>query len=41
MFLSLPWKSSTEELKVGDITVYNVPGAKIPIVHRIIETHNE
>ncbi|KAF9514309.1 hypothetical protein BS47DRAFT_1372342 [Hydnum rufescens UP504] len=24
---------------VGDITVYKVPGADIPIVHRVIETH--
>jgi signal peptidase len=24
---------------VGDITVYKIPGADIPIVHRVIETH--
>lgn len=25
---------------VGDITVYKIPGADIPIVHRVIETHD-
>ena len=24
----------------GDITVYKVPGAAIPIVHRVLETHD-
>src|SRR6266540_7197087 len=24
----------------GDITVYKVPGADIPIVHRVLETHD-
>lgn len=24
---------------LGDITVYKVPGADIPIVHRVLETH--
>lgn len=28
-------------LSHGDITIYKVPGAPIPIVHRVIETHNE
>merc|ERR1712093_237060 len=37
-FLSLPPK---EPLKIGDITVYNVPGADIPIVHRVIEVHDD
>ena len=27
--------------KVGDITVYKVPGEEIPIVHRVIETHRK
>ncbi|KAL7005491.1 Signal peptidase complex catalytic subunit [Cystobasidiomycetes sp. EMM_F5] len=38
LFLSLPPK---EPLKVLDILVYNVPGADIPIVHRVIEVHDE
>lgn len=36
LFLSMP----SGPLKVGDIPVYKVPGADIPIVHRIIETHD-
>ena len=24
----------------GDITVYKIPGADIPIVHRVLETHD-
>ena len=24
----------------GDITVYKIPGAEIPIVHRVLETHD-
>lgn len=28
-------------LKHGDITVYQIPGTPIPIVHRVIETHDE
>ncbi|KAK4051715.1 hypothetical protein OIO90_004665 [Microbotryomycetes sp. JL221] len=28
-------------LRLGDITVYKVPGAPVPIVHRVIETHDE
>jgi signal peptidase len=31
---------SKAPLVLGDITVYQVPGAPIPIVHRVIETHN-
>ncbi|KAK9896778.1 signal peptidase I [Cystobasidium minutum MCA 4210] len=38
LFLSLPPK---EPLQTGDITVYNVPGADIPIVHRVIEIHDD
>ncbi|GAA94941.1 uncharacterized protein L969DRAFT_197174 [Mixia osmundae IAM 14324] len=38
LFLALPPK---EPLRAGDIPVYNVPGAAIPIVHRIIEVHDE
>ena len=26
--------------RTGDILVYKVPGAEIPIVHRVIETHD-
>lgn len=26
-----------EDLKVGDVIVYNIPGQSIPIVHRIVE----
>jgi signal peptidase len=29
-----------ERYKTGDITVYKVPGAEIPIVHRVLETHD-
>lgn len=38
LFLTMPRKAP---LKLGDITVYKVPGAPIPIVHRVIETHDE
>lgn len=38
LFLTLP---PSEPLRAGDITVYNVPGASIPIVHRVIEVHDE
>lgn len=38
LFLTMP---SKQRLQVGDITVYNVPGAQIPIVHRVIEAHDE
>lgn len=26
--------------QTGDITVYKVPNAEIPIVHRVLETHD-
>ena len=29
-----------ERYRTGDITVYNAPGQAIPIVHRILETHD-
>jgi signal peptidase I len=29
-----------ERYHTGDITVYKVPGAEIPIVHRVLETHD-
>ncbi|GAA6031375.1 hypothetical protein JCM8097_005630 [Rhodosporidiobolus ruineniae] len=38
LFLTMP---RTAPLKHGDITVYKVPGAPVPIVHRVIETHDE
>ncbi|BGP18077.1 hypothetical protein JCM10213_006532 [Rhodosporidiobolus nylandii] len=38
LFLTMP---RTAALKHGDITVYKVPGAPVPIVHRVIETHDE
>ncbi|PWN38749.1 signal peptidase complex catalytic subunit SEC11 [Ceraceosorus guamensis] len=38
LFLSMP--SAERKFKVGDITVYKVPGADIPIVHRVLETHD-
>ncbi|KAE8268151.1 hypothetical protein A4X09_0g4203 [Tilletia walkeri] len=37
LFLSMP----TTPFRVGDITVYKVPGAEIPIVHRVLEVHDE
>lgn len=37
LFLSMP----NQKFRVGDITVYKVPGAEIPIVHRVLETHDE
>ena len=37
LFLSKP----TSPFVVGDITVYKVPGQEIPIVHRVVEVHNE
>lgn len=37
LFLTNP----TDQLyKTGDITVYKIPGADIPIVHRVLETHD-
>ncbi|KAM0790096.1 hypothetical protein ACM66B_005424 [Microbotryomycetes sp. NB124-2] len=38
LFLTMPRKAP---LRLGDITVYKVPGAPVPIVHRVIETHDE
>ncbi|KAJ7481655.1 hypothetical protein FB451DRAFT_1236763 [Mycena latifolia] len=29
-----------ERYHTGDITVYKIPGADIPIVHRVLETHD-
>jgi signal peptidase len=26
--------------EIGDITVYKIPGQNIPIVHRVLETHD-
>jgi signal peptidase I len=37
LFLTNP---SYESYRTGDITVYQIPGAAIPIVHRVLETHN-
>ncbi|KAG2070048.1 hypothetical protein BDR04DRAFT_1019928, partial [Suillus decipiens] len=37
LFLSNP---SGEPYHTGDITVYNVPGAEIPIVHRVMEVRD-
>ncbi|KLO07840.1 signal peptidase I [Schizopora paradoxa] len=37
LFLTNP---ASEQYVTGDITVYKVPGADIPIVHRVIETHD-
>lgn len=37
LFLTNP---SDERYITGDITVYKIPGADIPIVHRVIETHD-
>ncbi|KAI0706367.1 hypothetical protein C8Q76DRAFT_156624 [Earliella scabrosa] len=36
LFLTNP---SNQRYKTGDITVYKVPGAEVPIVHRVLETH--
>ncbi|TDL27984.1 hypothetical protein BD410DRAFT_338418 [Rickenella mellea] len=36
LFLTNP---TSEPYRTGDITVYKIPGADIPIVHRVIETH--
>lgn len=38
LFLTNP---ANERYKTGDITVYKIPGADIPIVHRVLETHDE
>jgi len=37
LFLTNP---PSERYKTGDITVYKIPGADIPIVHRVLETHD-
>ncbi|KZS91839.1 hypothetical protein SISNIDRAFT_413584 [Sistotremastrum niveocremeum HHB9708] len=37
LFLTNP---PTSAYKTGDITVYNAPGGAIPIVHRVLETHD-
>ncbi|KAH7922117.1 hypothetical protein BV22DRAFT_1017926 [Leucogyrophana mollusca] len=37
LFLTNP---AHEKYQTGDITVYKIPGAEIPIVHRILETHD-
>ena len=38
LFLTNP---SDQRYNVGDITVYNVGGQAIPIVHRVLETHDK
>ena len=30
----------SEQYKTGDIMVYKIPGADIPIVHWVLETHD-
>ncbi|KAF7329917.1 Signal peptidase complex catalytic subunit SEC11 [Mycena kentingensis (nom. inval.)] len=37
LFLTNP---ASERYHNGDITVYKIPGADIPIVHRVLETHD-
>jgi len=37
LFLTNP---TSERYETGDITVYKIPGADIPIVHRVLETHD-
>jgi len=37
LFLTNP---ANERYQTGDITVYKIPGADIPIVHRVLETHD-
>lgn len=37
LFLTNP---AHERYHTGDITVYKIPGADIPIVHRVLETHD-
>jgi signal peptidase len=37
LFLTNP---VSERYHNGDITVYKIPGAEIPIVHRVLETHD-
>lgn len=38
LFLTNP---ANTPYQVGDITVYNIPGKPIPIVHRVLETHTK
>ncbi|KAF9442505.1 signal peptidase complex catalytic subunit SEC11 [Macrolepiota fuliginosa MF-IS2] len=38
LFLTNP---VNERYQTGDITVYKIPGADIPIVHRVLETHDD
>jgi signal peptidase len=37
LFLTNP---ASERYHTGDITVYKIPGADIPIVHRVMETRD-
>ncbi|KAI0922857.1 Signal peptidase complex catalytic subunit [Taiwanofungus camphoratus] len=37
LFLTNP---PNQRYNTGDITVYKIPGADIPIVHRVLETHD-
>ena len=37
LFLTNP---PNQRYETGDITVYKIPGADIPIVHRVLETHD-
>ena len=37
LFLTNP---ANQRYQTGDITVYKIPGADIPIVHRVLETHD-
>ena len=37
LFLTNP---PSERYVTGDITVYKIPGADIPIVHRVLETQD-
>jgi signal peptidase len=37
LFLTNP---PQEKYQTGDITVYKIPGNEIPIVHRVLETHD-
>jgi len=37
LFLTNP---ANQLYQTGDITVYKIPGADIPIVHRVLETHD-
>jgi signal peptidase len=38
LFLTNP---VNQRYQTGDITVYKIPGADIPIVHRVLETHDD